>query len=102
MHRCNVDKGKLTRIVEKRGKRLITSYTNSGVKDSPYCSSSLSFNRIRSFSTDDAESMTLNSLMNMILRQSQPGKYSLAGKGPNIASIKGVSLLKLCTARIPM
>ena len=58
-----------TLMVEKRGKRLITSYTNSGMKDSPYCSNSTSFSRIRNCSTETAESITRNSRVNMILGQ---------------------------------
>jgi hypothetical protein len=45
----------------------MTSYTYSGVKGSPYCSSSVPFRRMRRVSTEPCESMTLKSRMNMIL-----------------------------------
>ena len=62
---------KLTRIDENRGNRRMTSYTNSGMKASPYCSSSLSFKRMRRWSTEAAASMTENSRINMILETGQ-------------------------------
>ena len=62
------DEQELTRIEENRGSRRMTSYTNSGMKASPYCSSSLSFKRIRSWSIEAAASMTGNSRINIILK----------------------------------
>lgn len=56
-------------------------YTNSGMNESPYCSSCSLFSFRRSFSTVSVESMTRNSLINIIM-----------------ASMTGVSLLNLCTA----
>jgi hypothetical protein len=45
----------------------MTSYTKSGVKGSPYSSSSPSLSRSLNFSMDVAVSMTGNSRINMIL-----------------------------------
>lgn len=86
---------------EKRGKRRITSYTKSGINASPYCSSSFSFNRSFSWSGDVAESMTLNSRKNKILRRVNVSLRWLMGdqRYPYKASSKGVTSLKLCLER---
>ena len=77
----------------------MTLYTKSGVNDSPYCSRSPSLSLNLNFSTEAAESTTRYSRMHIILEFVRAGKVFHI-QNTYMASIKGVSLLKLYADRL--